>query len=138
MVNNYKAIISVDFDGTIVELAYPEIGEIRPEAVKYINKLYDEGYGIVINTCRSGDKETDCIKFLIRNNIKFHYINHNFPHLIELYGCDCRKISADVYIDDKCLFEIPSWKEKYDIISEKFKEIVTDNNNDTTIQNSCE
>lgn len=127
--NNFKAIIAVDFDGTIVEVAYPDIGIIREKAVEYINKLYDEGYGIVINTCRSGEYEQNCINFLKENKIKYHHINENFPHLIELYNMDCRKISADCYIDDKCLmWNIPSWEEKYNIIKKKFEPELIESN----------
>ena len=119
--SKYKAIISVDFDGTICEVSYPTVGKERKGAKKYINKLYNTGYGVVINTCRTNESACAAIKFLKDRGIKYHYFNTNFPHLIEQYGTDCRKISADVYIDDKCLFEIPSWKIKYKIITNKFK-----------------
>lgn len=115
-----EVILAVDFDGTICTVSYPKVGDERKDAIKYINKLYDEGYGIVINTCRSLEAATAARKFLSDNNCNYHYFNCNFPHLIELYGNDCRKISADVYIDDKCLFEIPTWEEKYNIIKKKF------------------
>lgn len=115
-----EVIIAIDFDGTICEVSYPKVGKERKDAKKYINKLYQEGYGIVINTCRTLGPAEKAIKFLKKRNINYDYFNTNFPHLIELYGNDCRKISADVYIDDKCLFEIPSWKEKYKIITTKF------------------
>ena len=119
--SKYKAIISVDFDGTICKVFYPKVGKERKGAKKYINKLYDEGYDIVINTCRTNESACAAIKFLKNRGINYHYFNTNFPHLIEQYGTDCRKINADVYIDDKCLFEIPSWKDKYKIITNKFK-----------------
>lgn len=119
--SKYKAIVAVDFDGTICEASYPEVGKERHKAKKYINKLYNEGYGIVINTCRTNESACAAIKFLKNRDIKYHYFNTNFPHLIEQYGTDCRKISADVYIDDKCLFDIPTWKNKYRIITSKFK-----------------
>ena len=122
--NKYKAILAIDFDGTIVEAKYPNIGYLREGAKEYINKLYEEGYGIVINTCRTGIMEADAINFLARNGINYHYINCNFPYLIEMFGSDCRKISADVYIDDKCLFEIPSWEEKYKMINSRFTDEV--------------
>lgn len=125
---DYKAIISVDFDGTLVEANYPNIGNLREGAIEYMNKLYDEGYGIVINTCRAGLMEADAINFLNRNKIPYHYVNCNFPHLVEFYKSDSRKISADVYIDDKCLFEIPDWKTKYEIITKRFE---SNNNNNT-------
>lgn len=115
-----EVIIAIDFDGTICEVSYPKVGDERVGAKEYINKLYEEGYGIVINTCRSQRAAVLAMDFLDKRSIKYHYFNTNFPHLIELYGNDCRKISADVYIDDKCLFEIPTWEEKYKIIKTKF------------------
>lgn len=114
-----KRIIVIDFDGTIVECDYPNIGKIRNNARHYINKLHSEGYGIVINTCRSGLAEADAIHFLRDNGIRYDYINCNFPHLIEKYGQDCRKISGDVYIEDRCLFTLPKWHTIYDVIKIK-------------------
>ena len=87
-------VLAVDFDGTVCTVDYPEIGRER-----------------------IGAKEQDFLKL---RGIKYHHFNVNAPHILELYGCDTRKISADVYIDDKCLFEIPSWEHKYDIIKKKY------------------
>ncbi len=114
-------IIVIDFDGTIVENAYPEIGELREGAVEYINKLYGEGFGIVINTCRSGKYEQQAYNFLKKVGVKFHHFNENFPHLIEFYNTDCRKISGDMYIDDKNIFGIASWGVMYMIIKMKYE-----------------
>jgi hypothetical protein len=122
--NKNQVVLSVDFDGTICEVDYPSIGRERKGAKEYINKLYDEGYCIVINTCRSDDGEFMAAaiakQFLHLRGIKYHYFNENAEFLIKMYGCDTRKISADIYIDDKCLFEIPSWERKYEIIKKKF------------------
>ena len=118
-------ILVIDFDGTICEHSFPEVGKMRPEADYFINKLFDEGHEIVINTCRSGIYEGLAETFLRENKIHFHYINSNMPHLIEQYGQDCRKISGDIYIDDKCLMGLPdTWEEIYNIIQEKKKTIL--------------
>ena len=120
---NDKIILSVDFDGTLVESDYPNIGNLKPNAKEIINRLYDEGYIILINTCRSGIYEGDCYKFLNENGIKYHYINSNLPSQIEYFGQDCRKISANLYIDDKNLLGIPDdWNEIYELIQKKFNE----------------
>lgn len=119
---NDAVVIAVDFDGTICTLGYPEIGRERKGAKERINQLYDEGYAIVINTCRQGKAAEDAKTFLKIRGIKYDEFNENMPFLIDLYGCDTRKISADVYIDDKCLFDIPSWKDKYKIIKKKYPE----------------
>ena len=87
-------IIVIDFDGTIVEMGYPNIGELKPNARKVINRLYDEGHEIIINTCRAGTYEGDLYRFLYKEDIKYHYINSNLPRLIEEFGQDCRKISG--------------------------------------------
>ena len=93
---------------------------MKPEADKYINKLYDEGFNILINTCRSGSYEGDAENFLRRRGIKYHYINSNLPQSIEYFKQDCRKLSADIYIDDKCLMGLPNtWQEIYQIVKLK-------------------
>lgn len=118
---DYKAIIAVDFDGNITsEPSYPECSIPRNGAVKFIQKLAEEGYGIVINTCREGDALYLATRYLHQNNIPYHYINCNFPHLIKFYKADCRKISADVYVDDKNAGGLLEWHEIYDFIDRKF------------------
>jgi len=118
--SSFKAILSIDFDHTICMSNYPETGVQRKDAGKFINKLAKDGYGIVINTCREGIALADAINWLHRNKIPYHYINCNFPDIIRRYGSDCRKISADLYIDDKCLTGLPKWKKIYKIINKKF------------------
>lgn len=110
-------IISIDWDGTVVENAYPEIGELRKNAKEVINRLFDEGFVILINTCRAGMYEGEVYKFLVKNQIAFNYINCNLPSQIEHFGMDCRKLSADIYIDDKQLGGIPDdWEVIYELI----------------------
>jgi hypothetical protein len=109
--------LSIDFDGTIVETNYPKIGKLKPNVVEVINKLYNESYKIIISTCRVGIYEGHCYQFLKKYGILYHYINSNLPCDIEYFKQDCRKISADIYIDDKQLRGIPNdWNEIYDLI----------------------
>ena len=119
--NKGKLIIAIDFDGTIATLSFPEVGTLRENADEVIRKLYAEGHKIIINTCRTGIHEGSAQLFLEEHKIPYHYINSNLPELIVGYKQDCRKISADVYVDDKCLLGIPSWDEIYDILQEKYK-----------------
>lgn len=109
-------IIAIDFDGTIVEDAYPAIGRLKPGAKKALNQLYnhDEIYTI-INTCRSGEQLIDAVNFLIENGIKFNRINDNYPDNIKKYG-NTRKVFADVYIDASNLTGMPAWDLVYDLI----------------------
>lgn len=117
----FKAVLAIDFDGTICLSNYPELGPQHVNAGIIIRRLVSDGYGIVINTCREGLPLAGAINWLHENNIPYHFINCNFPHLIEDYGADCRKISADIYIDDKCLTGLPEWNGIYGIIKDKFE-----------------
>lgn len=48
-----KRIIAIDFDGTIFENAWPEVGTIREDAVEVIQALHENGNKIIIWTCRA-------------------------------------------------------------------------------------
>lgn len=113
--------LAIDFDDTIVESLYPNIGELRKDAKEIINKLYEEGHYIIINTCRAEDYELMAEQFLNQHQIHFHKMNANRAQDILFFGMDCRKISADVYIDDKNLMSLisgmPPWKEIYKFIN---------------------
>ena len=121
-----KLVIAIDFDGTIATLSYPEVGDLIKNADKCIRLLYDEGHHIVINTCRSGKHEGLAQDFLDNHKIPYDLINANLPELITYFKQDCRKISADIYIDDKCLFELPPWEDIYNIIQAKWIKLKED------------
>lgn len=103
--------IAIDFDGTIVEDAYPYIGKLKEDAVYTINKWHALGHYIIINSCRAQEYEANMKSFLLGNKIPFDYINCNLPADIKKFGMDCRKISADIYVDDKQVGGLPTWKE---------------------------
>jgi hypothetical protein len=112
-------IIAIDFDNTIVEQKYPNIGNLKPSAKEIINKLYYEGFVIVIWTNRSNKRLderqdlTEAVNFLNENKIKYDEVNRNSK--IVKYGC-YPKIYADIYIDDRNLFHIDDWNIIYDEI----------------------
>ena len=96
-------VLSIDFDGTIVKDEYPGIGKALPGAIQAINELYDDGYCIIINSCRAREREDEMIDWLNRNGVKYCHCNENCCERIVNYRTDCRKISADCIIDDKSL-----------------------------------
>lgn len=113
-----SAILCIDFDGTIVAEAYPHIGPLKPNAKQILQKLHEEGYYIIIWTCRSDKLEQEARSFLLYNGIPFDRINQPHPECIKHYGnIDCRKIGADIYIDDRQLSGIPDdWSDIYQLI----------------------
>ena len=46
-------IIYLDFDGTVVEHAYPQIGADNPYALRVIRRLQDAGHQFILNTYRA-------------------------------------------------------------------------------------
>ena len=118
------AIISIDYDDTLVYADYPNVGVLKEFAALAVNQLYSEGHTIIIWTCRSGDHETQAKEYLERMGVMFHHINENHPENVAKYDSDSRKIFADIYIDDKQLGGLPdSWLEILDRIKEQIKNI---------------
>ncbi len=115
-----KLVIAIDFDGTITTESFPQVGQLMVGADAVIRRLFADGHKIIINTCRSGKYEGWAEDFLKENLIPYHLINSNLPELIDLYKQDCRKISADIYIDNTCLFPLPSRDVIYDIVNDKY------------------
>ena len=52
--DNLKAnkIIAVDFDGTLCENKYPEVGEPRRNVIDYVKTRREHGDKIILWTCR--------------------------------------------------------------------------------------
>ena len=48
-------IIAVDFDGTIVEHKYPEIGRELPFAIETLKKLQQERHRLILWSVREGE-----------------------------------------------------------------------------------
>lgn len=93
--------IAIDFDGTIVDNRFPEIGPAIPGAVSAIQKLKNDGHTLILYTCRCGGTLDAAIQWLQKQGILFDYVNTNLPENIKDFGGDTRKIYADFYIDDK-------------------------------------
>ena len=98
----FMAIIIIDFDNTITDYdSYPEVSSIRNHAKEIINKYYDLGHCIIINTCRCDDALELIIPWLALNGIKYCHINENCPRRVALFGNDTRKVGGHIHIDDK-------------------------------------
>ena len=108
-------IIAVDFDGTIVEHRFPEIGRERPFAFDTLKALQKKGFRLILWTHRSGALLQDAVVYCRSHGLEFYAVNKNFPE--EAWDCEeSRKISADIYIDDRNLGGIPSWGEIFRMV----------------------
>ena len=101
--NRDYTVFAIDFDGTLCESVWPEIGEPNKELIKYLIERRKQGDKLILWTCRSGEKLKAAVDWCREHDLKFDAVNENLPELIELFGNDCRKIGADIYIDDKAV-----------------------------------
>ena len=71
-------IIAVDFDGTIVDDAYPAIGKAKLFAFDTLKKLQDEGHRLILWTYRSGKKLEEAVNFCEAQGIVFYAVNASY------------------------------------------------------------
>lgn len=104
--------IAVDFDGTIVEDAYPAIGKPKLFAFETLKKLQEKGHRLILWTYRNGKHLEEAVAFCSRNGITFYAVNKSFPEeeFDEKYS---RKINADIFIDDRNIGGLVGWGEIY-------------------------
>ncbi len=100
--NNGK-IYAFDFDGTLCREAYPGIGKPNRAMIRYAKKLKEKGHRLILWTCRNGLALEDAVAWCRAQGIEFDAVNQNLPEILEMFGSDSRKITADYYIDDKLL-----------------------------------
>ena len=96
-------IIAVDFDGTLCESCYPEIGKANTPLINGLKEKQAQGDKLILWTCRSGTHLKMAVEWCRFHGVTFDAVNANLPENIEKYGNDCRKINADFYIDDRNL-----------------------------------
>ena len=92
-------IIAIDFDGTCVKHAYPEIGE-DIGAVPVLKEMVKNGHQLVLNTMRSGKLLDEAVQWFESNGIKLSDANHTPGQ--ETWTTS-PKVYAQLYIDDAAL-----------------------------------
>lgn len=125
-------IIAVDFDGTIVEHRYPEIGEELPFAVSTLKLLANKhNHRLILWTVRHGRLLQEAVDWCKERGLEFYAINKNFPEEeVENESGYC-KVNAELFIDDRNLGGLPDWGKIYSMITEgkSWEEM---NNSDST------
>jgi hydroxymethylpyrimidine pyrophosphatase-like HAD family hydrolase len=121
-------IIAIDFDGTIVEHRYPEIGRIRPFAFEALKALQEKQHRLILWTHRAGEELNKAVVFCREKGIEFYAVNKNYPE--EKWSeNESRKILADIYIDDRNIGGLPPWSEIFQMICSDDKLIELKNTN---------
>lgn len=96
-----EKIIAVDFDGTLCENKYPEIGAPNIDLLTYLIMEKRKGSRVILWTCRSGRELVAAVKWCAEYRLIFDAVNENLPDVIKTFGSDTRKIFANEYIDDR-------------------------------------
>ncbi|MGB3211228.1 MAG: hypothetical protein WBB19_11030 [Desulforhopalus sp.] len=97
--------ICVDFDGTVVDHRYPDIGQPVPGAVVWLQRLQEQGAKIILFTMRSNRPNglnllRDAVEFMETNNIQLFGVNRN-PD--QDAWTTSPKAYGEVYVDDSAL-----------------------------------
>lgn len=95
-------IIAVDFDGTLCEDRYPEIGEVNVALINWLKIQQRYGFRVILWTCRCGEYLDNAVAVCRENGLIFDAVNDNIPGVVAAMGnSNSRKVFADIYIDDK-------------------------------------
>ena len=103
--------VCIDFDGTIVDHRFPEIGSMKEGVREALKKIHETHY-IIISSSRNrfGDNYVEEMEdFLIANNLPYDEIDrgNGKPH-------------ADAYIDDRGI-RFTNWKE----VVKQFEDLIS-------------
>ena len=98
-----KKTIAVDFDGTLCVSRWPKIGEPNQELIDQLIEERKNGAALILNTCREGKLLREAVRWCKDLGLTFDAVNRNTRERIRAFKGDSRKISADIYIDDKAV-----------------------------------
>ncbi|MBQ8047181.1 MAG: hypothetical protein IJ196_04570 [Prevotella sp.] len=114
--------IAVDFDGTIVEDRYPEIGPERLFATETLRMLIKERHQLILWTVREGQQLEEAVAWCRERGVEFWAVNRDYPE--EREGNNnhfSRKIKADLWIDDRNVGGLPDWGQIYQMVHDGVK-----------------
>ncbi|HCX99160.1 MAG TPA: hydrolase [Bacteroidales bacterium] len=100
--------VAVDFDGTVVENKFPDIGKPMLFAFETLKAMQQKGMLLILWTVRNGKELDEAIEFCRANGVEFYAVNANYPE--EQFDAEVsRKIEADVFIDDRNIGGFVGW-----------------------------
>ena len=111
-------VIAVDFDGTIVENRYPEIGQERPFAIETLKMLIADRHRLVLWSCREGELLDAALDWCRERGVEFYAANRDYPEeTTDNNPHFTRKLKADLFIDDRNVGGLPDWGTIYRMVS---------------------
>ena len=110
--------IAVDFDGTIVEHRYPEIGREIPFAIETLKMLSKEGHRLILWSVREGHLLDEAVAWCRERGLEFYAVNQDFPEENTKHDNYSRKLKVELFIDDRNVGGLPDWGLIYQMIKE--------------------
>lgn len=93
-------ILAVDFDGTLCDHRYPDIGAEVPGAFRWLARFQAAGVRLVLWTMRSDETLDDAVRWCRDRGVEFWTVNAN-PQQAAWTGSP--KVYAHAYIDDAAI-----------------------------------
>ena len=121
--------IAVDFDGTIVEHRYPEIGKELPFATQTLRMLIEDRHKLILWSVREGKLLDEAVEWCRKRGVEFYAVNKDFPEEdLSKNQSFSRKIKADMWIDDRNIGGLPDWGTIYQMITERktYEQVLTE------------
>lgn len=101
---NFKTV-ACDFDGTLCEDAFPEIGEAKLDVIERVKEHKANGGKVILWTCRDGEYLEEAVIWCKKQGIEFDSVNEDIDEIKNAdFGRDKSvKVFADEYWDDKAV-----------------------------------
>lgn len=115
----YIMTIAIDFDGTIVEHKYPEIGTEIPFAIDTLKMLINDRHRLILWSVREGVLLEEAVEYCRKRGVEFYAVNKDYPEEKTTDRNFSRKLKVDMFIDDRNLGGLPDWGTIYRMISER-------------------
>ena len=96
-------IIACDFDGTLCENKFPEIGAPNKEIISRLIDEQKNGAKIILWTCRAEAQVLEAVNWCAEQGLVFDAVNDNLEHVKQYFGSNPRKIYATEYWDDRAI-----------------------------------
>ena len=94
--------IAVDFDGTLCEHKFPEIGAANIHLIVRLIRFRQQGGKLILWTCREGKHLAHAIAWCKEHGLEFDAVNDNVtPEYCERHNFAQHKVVAHIYIDDR-------------------------------------
>ena len=71
--------------------------------IAYLKRRKASGDKLILWTNRSGERLSEAVQWCSDQGLTFDAVNENLPESIERFGGDCRKVFADLYLEDKAM-----------------------------------